>query len=582
MKFIALFEQRKNFRVKWEYIETIPEFSALKDTKQSETWHKEGNAWEHTKRVVSELEKILNREGVTVGSQRWVRLIIAALCHDLGKPTTTKWDDEKKDYTTKCHGREGAMITRRLFFEEPVESREDVCYMVRHHMDLHHVFDKGDDVADRQLIRMSYGRVPVFEMAWLNEADSRGSVNDIEDEAFLSGKYEKIRKYADSLCVWNDRYRGFWNGEEIRKFFLNRDSDVPFIGVTEMLWFPKGSRTAFPTCYVMIGLPGAGKDTYIAEHLKEVNELCRDKIRTEIGIEGEKPMGNKEQEEEVTRIFNERMTHYIDYGEDFVVNNTMLRRQYREDVLKAIAGKGYRVIYIYVESPSVNENKRRRNGTIPGKVIDRMLSGFEFPEPWEYDKLIVSKQSEQRTAFHKYDLTDSRDKIFGMVDRLLGEHHIAEDYIVDLWEKFSKADRSTFVEALFKLLNGYYGDFNKLSLFHKKKLIGFYRKNSVNTFRSSTRRIVNVDLRERANNIAVAVWRNEQRNLNKVSMQEAKKKDHSLIPLASVLNELEVLKGAIILDGYEPEDSCIWFVNKLITELNENNGTRQHGKGQGA
>lgn len=32
------------------------------------------------------------------------------------------------------------------------------------------------------------------------------------------------------------------------------------------------------------------------------------------------------------------------------------------------------------------------------------------------------------------------------------------------------------------------------------------------------------------------------------------------------MNELTT-KGAMILDGYEPEDSCIKFMNELIDEL---------------
>lgn len=35
-----------------------------------------------------------------------------------------------------------------------------------------------------------------------------------------------------------------------------------------------------------------------------------------------------------------------------------------------------------------------------------------------------------------------------------------------------------------------------------------------------------------------------------------------------LLEKLQVYKGAMILDGYEPEDSCIKFMNELIEEIN--------------
>lgn len=35
-----------------------------------------------------------------------------------------------------------------------------------------------------------------------------------------------------------------------------------------------------------------------------------------------------------------------------------------------------------------------------------------------------------------------------------------------------------------------------------------------------------------------------------------------------LLEKLQVYKGAMILDGYDPEDSCIKFMNELIEEIN--------------
>lgn len=34
--------------------------------------------------------------------------------------------------------------------------------------------------------------------------------------------------------------------------------------------------------------------------------------------------------------------------------------------------------------------------------------------------------------------------------------------------------------------------------------------------------------------------------------------------LLDVIDELEIMKGAMILDGYEPEDSCIKYVQQSI------------------
>lgn len=39
--------------------------------------------------------------------------------------------------------------------------------------------------------------------------------------------------------------------------------------------------------------------------------------------------------------------------------------------------------------------------------------------------------------------------------------------------------------------------------------------------------------------------------------------------LLDVIDELEVMKGAMILDGYEPEDSCIKYVQQSIDIFKE-------------
>lgn len=37
--------------------------------------------------------------------------------------------------------------------------------------------------------------------------------------------------------------------------------------------------------------------------------------------------------------------------------------------------------------------------------------------------------------------------------------------------------------------------------------------------------------------------------------------------LTDIVDEVEITKGAMILDGYDEEDSCIYYINSLIKEL---------------
>lgn len=379
------------FQVKWDVIENIDCFKKLKDTPQSSTWHKEGNVWEHTKLVVEQMERIFNDCFVKTGSEQWFIMMTAAICHDLGKADTTVWSDEKNDYTTKNHGAVGERITRELLFDEDILIREKVCYMVRHHMTLHHVFDKPEET-DNRMLRLGYGLVDIQWMIMLNEADSRGSINDIENEEFLKKKISDIRTKAEQLGIYykelleHDEVK--WEG--VRKQFSYFDGEI--INPTKDF-----------TVTILIGLPGSGKSTYSQLLTKEesLNIVSRDVIRGELGIGGATPtndkkvVGTKKEEDKVTELFNAKLIQYCEMKKPFIIDNTNLKLAYRKAFNQLIMKYNPYIRYVYVEAPSIEDNIARREGQIPKKVFDRMINNFDFPQTTECDELIVLKQTKE-------------------------------------------------------------------------------------------------------------------------------------------------------------------------------------------
>ncbi|MBP5457105.1 MAG: AAA family ATPase, partial [Paludibacteraceae bacterium] len=367
MKFKELFNDE--WLPDWDAILRITEFAAMGHCEQSSVWHKEGNALVHTKQVTEHLINELAKIGVYPSDDPYyVRMVSAAICHDIGKPSTTVFSEEKGDYTTRCHGNEGARITRRLFFDDDFVMREDVCYMVRHHMDLHHVFDKPE-LVEKKLIGMSIGRVSIKDMLLLNICDSLGSLNDFETPDTVERHFLMVKNASEALGCYDSKFK-FVRPEARHSFFHDRDChDVKDAKSIKYRFY----------MYVMIGTPGSGKDTWIKKNLSNYKTLCRDDIRKEIGLQGEKPQGTKEQEERVTQIFNDRLKEYCKDGIDFVVNNTNVRKCYR-DVYNDVAMEyGACVVYVYVEAPSLHENKKRREGMMPLSVIDRMWGQLDFP-----------------------------------------------------------------------------------------------------------------------------------------------------------------------------------------------------------
>ena len=379
MRFKELFD--KNMLPLWDKIESIKEFAVLENTPQSNIWHLEGNVLNHIKLVTEVMEEELFKMNVDKYSNYYLIMMSAALCHDLGKATSTKWDQEKNDYVCNHHGQAGENITRMLFYDEKFIIRELVCYMVRWHMNLHHILDDEEKV-DEKLINMAWDtikeraeKLDVFDMVYDDYNTRRicenintaiNSSNPIAPFSFLTLNWRNVRESCSNILKH-----------------------------TPINWKTNNIQTLNQfTVFMMIGIPGSGKDTIIQKYLNGIPTVCRDDIRTEFGIQGEKPMGNKEQEKKVTQIFEERMLEYCKQGKSFVINNTNLKKQYRNRFLDIIKPYKPVVIYIYVEAPSIEDNFARRAGQIDKDIIRRMASNFDFPYPTEYTTLWLDIQGE--------------------------------------------------------------------------------------------------------------------------------------------------------------------------------------------
>ncbi len=106
----------------------FPELANLVGVPQDARWHPEGDVWVHTLMVVDEAARL--RDG---GPHDWV-LMLAALLHDVGKPSTTRVTPET--ITSRGHEAAGddiaAAFLQRLC--APNEVRQAVGVLVRHHL----------------------------------------------------------------------------------------------------------------------------------------------------------------------------------------------------------------------------------------------------------------------------------------------------------------------------------------------------------------------------------------------------------------------------------------------------------------
>lgn len=147
--------------------ELFPELYALIGLKQSPKYHPEGDAFEHTMQALDAAAQLTYRD-----EQEKVLLMLAALCHDLGKAVTT--DEQLHAYN---HDREGVPLAQRLLyrFTHDYYLINGVSKLVMYHMrPLLLVAGGAKASAYKRLASHLSPDVSMYQLALLSLADKRG------------------------------------------------------------------------------------------------------------------------------------------------------------------------------------------------------------------------------------------------------------------------------------------------------------------------------------------------------------------------------------------------------------------------
>jgi predicted kinase len=130
---------------------------------------------------------------------------------------------------------------------------------------------------------------------------------------------------------------------------------------------------------LMSGLPGAGKDHWIQQYLRDWPVISLDQLRIEMGLSPNEPQGA------VLTKAREIAREYLRGRRSFVWNAINLSRQARQECIRMYAEHGARVRIVYREVPPDRlfaQNRQRRN-RVPVSVIERLLDRWETPDRTE-------------------------------------------------------------------------------------------------------------------------------------------------------------------------------------------------------
>lgn len=368
----------KTAKYKWDVIESIPEFAILKTCEQNPKWHSEGNVWNHTKKVCEKAEIIFTN---SFYYDDYKVLMAAALFHDIGKGVTTEF--KKGNWHSYGHEIESEKITRNILFNEDIIIREQICQLVRWHMEILNVFKSSHHI--EKILELST-KVNLHRLIGLKKCDILGSVpEDNKQTEFEMQTLMDIKFIAENLNCYNCASKSL----NVKKRSI------------------ENIRKSFIDVHIMIGVPGAGKSTTIENYIRplhddwnKINEkelvvVSRDIARYKLGFcgENEKYLGTPKEEEEVTKYCDNLIKEAADNGKCIVIDNTNLKRKYRDSIKELL--KDYKVLYFYhyIEAPSLNENFKRREGEVPPNVILNMFKSLEWPTCDEYLRFYIHKNN---------------------------------------------------------------------------------------------------------------------------------------------------------------------------------------------
>ena len=115
------------------HAEVVEVIGKLETTEQDPKWHPEGDVWTHTLMVVDEAAKIVEQERLEREDDALV-VLLAAFCHDFGKPLTTEKVDGK--WTARGHEPAGTEPADKFLREIGIRGsiREKVKKLVAEHL----------------------------------------------------------------------------------------------------------------------------------------------------------------------------------------------------------------------------------------------------------------------------------------------------------------------------------------------------------------------------------------------------------------------------------------------------------------
>ena len=324
---------------------------------ENDEHHAEEDVFTHICMVIEEMALLLDAGSFT--KEKHADLMMAAALHDIAKPATRKKEDK---VSFPFHGPVGARKARSVLqtLNIPVLRRENICGMIHKHLKPFHCLKANRP--EHEVIRLSW-QVCMQDLHILATADSKGRIA------------ANPQGYRDSLELWQilseeqncylqpysfesmESRRLFMSGKDQALYYADKEMDINF------------------NVWMMAGLPGAGKDTWIMENCPDIPVISLDTIRKKLKIRQGDNQG------QVFQMAKESCRELLRKKQNFIFNATNLTREIRMRWLSLFHDYGAlsKIIYIERHLDEILKDNAKRENPVPTSVIKKLFSKLDYP-----------------------------------------------------------------------------------------------------------------------------------------------------------------------------------------------------------
>ena len=257
------------------------------------------------------------------------------------------------------------ITTRYILYKDipaPFNIREQICKYVKWHGLPLWPHDRNG--YDHEIVKASL-HINNNILAMIATADVKGRYCDDKNENLE--RIEFFRMQAKELGCYN-KPKGFETPLSRYTYLQNKGTWIDYVP------FPEDKFTV----YMMVGIPGAGKDTIAKKLFGEIPIVSVDDIRRELKIDPKDKKANGKTYQEV----QERCRILMRGNNSFCFNATNINKDVRSKWIGLFKEYGGKIEMIYVEVPYKEIVKRNleREHPVPLKIVDKMIRKLEMPE----------------------------------------------------------------------------------------------------------------------------------------------------------------------------------------------------------